>query len=99
MVTISNNSSVKDYRRVYSPISLRGTDCKINSQVSLAGMTSFRVGGPAEWYIAPRSIEALQASFAWADSEGLAVTLLGAGSNLLVSDRGLSGLVVGSRYL
>ncbi len=99
MVTISNDSSVKDNRRVYSPISLRGTDCKINSQVSLAGLTSFRVGGPAEWYVAPRSLEALQASFAWAQDEGVPVTLLGAGSNLLVSDRGLSGLVVATRYL
>jgi UDP-N-acetylmuramate dehydrogenase len=37
-------------------------------------------------------MEALQASFAWAHDEGVPVTLLGAGSNLLVSDRGLSGL-------
>jgi UDP-N-acetylmuramate dehydrogenase len=99
MATVSSDSSVKENRSVYSPISLRGTDCKINSQVALAGLTSFRVGGPAEWYVAPRSIEALQASFAWAQAEGLPVTLLGAGSNLLVSDRGLSGLVIGTRYL
>jgi UDP-N-acetylmuramate dehydrogenase (EC 1.1.1.158) len=44
-------------------------------------------------------MEALQASFAWAHDEGVPVTLLGAGSNLLVSDRGLSGLVVATRYL
>lgn len=99
MVAICSDSSVKGNRPMYSPISLRGTDCKINSQVSLAGLTSFRVGGPAEWYVAPRSISELQASFAWAEAEGLPVTLLGAGSNLLVSDRGLPGLVVGTRYL
>jgi UDP-N-acetylmuramate dehydrogenase len=99
MVAICSNSCVKGNRLMYSPISLRGTDCKINSQVSLAGLTSFRVGGPAEWYVAPRSMADLQASFAWAEVEGMPVTLLGAGSNLLVSDRGLPGLVVGTRYL
>ncbi|NJK74690.1 MAG: UDP-N-acetylmuramate dehydrogenase [Microcoleus sp. SU_5_6] len=99
MVAICSDSSIKGNQPVYSPISLRGTDCKINSQVSLAGLTSFRVGGPAEWYVAPRSIADLQASFAWADTEGMPVTLLGAGSNLLVSDGGLPGLVVATRYL
>lgn len=99
MVAICSDSSIKGNRPVYSPISLRGTDCKINSQVSLAGLTSFRVGGPAEWYVAPRSIADLHASFAWAEAEGMPVTLLGAGSNLLVSDRGLPGLVVATRYL
>jgi UDP-N-acetylmuramate dehydrogenase len=62
-------------------------------------MTSFRVGGPAEWYVAPKTLQDLQASFAWARSEGIPITLLGAGSNLLVSDRGLSGLVICTRHL
>lgn len=82
-----------------SPISLPGTNCQIKSQVSLATLTSFRVGGPAEWYIAPRHLEDLQASFEWAVAEGVPITLLGAGSNLLVSDRGLAGLVVCTRHL
>jgi UDP-N-acetylmuramate dehydrogenase len=44
-------------------------------------------------------LEALQASFEWAKAKELAVTLLGAGSNLLVRDRGLPGLVIGTRHL
>lgn len=71
----------------------------IRPQVSLATLTSFRVGGPAEWYVAPRRTEELQASFAWALSQDIPITLLGAGSNLLVSDRGLPGLVIGTRHL
>jgi UDP-N-acetylmuramate dehydrogenase len=82
-------------RQFYLP----GTECLIKSQVSLASFTSFRVGGPAEWYVAPRRLEELQASFEWAQSEELPVTLLGAGSNLLVSDRGLPGLVICTRHL
>lgn len=80
-------------------IRLPGTDCLIKAHIPLATLTSFRVGGPAEWYVAPRTYEELQASFEWAQVEGLPITLLGAGSNLLISDRGLSGLVIGTRRL
>jgi UDP-N-acetylmuramate dehydrogenase len=84
-----------DSKVIYLP----GTSCPIKSQVPLATLTSFRVGGPAQWYVAPQSLEALKASFEYAQAEGLAVTLLGAGSNLLVSDRGILGLVIGTRHL
>lgn len=80
-------------------IYLPGTDCPIRSQVPLATLTSFRVGGPAQWYVTPRNLEALKASFEWAKAEGLTITVLGAGSNLLVSDHGLPGLVVSTRHL
>lgn len=82
-----------------APIPLPGTSCFIKPQASLASLTSFRVGGPAELYVAPRSLEDLQASFAWAQEHGVPVTLLGAGTNLLVSDRGLPGLVICTRHL
>lgn len=82
-----------------TPLYLPGTDCLIKPQVPLASLTSFRVGGPAEWYVAPRRLEELQAGYEWALAQGLPVTLLGAGSNLLVSDRGLPGLVISTRHL
>jgi UDP-N-acetylmuramate dehydrogenase len=82
-----------------SAIHLPGTSCLIKPQMSLASLTSFRVGGPAELYVAPRTLEDLRISLAWAESEGLPVTLLGAGTNLLVSDRGLPGLVICTRHL
>lgn len=84
---------------VSTKLLLPGTDCQIKSHVPLATLTSFRVGGPAQWYVAPRNLEALQASFEWARTRELAITLLGAGSNLLVSDRGLPGLVISTRHL
>ncbi|NES81446.1 MAG: UDP-N-acetylmuramate dehydrogenase [Moorea sp. SIO2B7] len=81
------------------PIALPGTDCFIKPQVSLANLTSFRVGGLAQWYVAPRNWEDLQASFEWFLRQDLPLTLLGAGSNLLVSDRGIPGLVISTRHL
>ncbi len=71
----------------------------IQSQVSLRERTSFRVGGVAEWYASPADVEGLQAAIYWARSQDLPITLLGAGSNLLVSDSGLPGLVICTRHL
>ncbi|AFY51010.1 UDP-N-acetylmuramate dehydrogenase [Nostoc sp. PCC 7524] len=80
-------------------IYLPGTNCEIKSHVLLSAYTSYRVGGAAEWYVAPRNLEALQASLKYAKEHNLRITTLGAGSNLLVSDRGLPGLVIGTRHL
>jgi UDP-N-acetylmuramate dehydrogenase len=75
----------------------RPTTC-IQSSVSLANLTSFRVGGKAEWFCAPQSIDDLQQSLAWGNERKLPLTLIGAGSNLLVSDAGIEGLAVCLRH-
>lgn len=87
--------------RIHAPgelESLGGIASLLRSDVALSPFTTFRVGGPAEWFITPRTLDQFQASVDWAYQNGLSVTLLGAGSNLLVSDQGLSGLVVCTRY-
>ncbi|MGF1523357.1 MAG: UDP-N-acetylmuramate dehydrogenase [Leptolyngbyaceae cyanobacterium] len=71
----------------------------LRQHVSLANYTSYRVGGKAEWFSIPKTIDQLTSSLRWAAHREMPVTLLGAGSNLLVSDRGLPGLVVCSRHL
>lgn len=78
---------------------LPATECQIKAQASLANLTSFRVGGPAEWYVAPRNLDELKASFEYAQTRELEITMLGAGSNLLISDRGIPGLVISTRHL
>ena len=74
-------------------------DCHIVAQAPLAKLTSLRVGGKAEWLALPKSIIQLQSALVWARARGLRVTMLGAGSNLLISDRGLPGLVICTRAL
>jgi UDP-N-acetylmuramate dehydrogenase len=83
-----------DSKEIYLP----GTDCVIKSQASLSAFTSYRVGGAAQWYVAPRNLAALQASIDYAKELNLPVTILGAGSNLLVSDQGIPGLVIATRH-
>jgi UDP-N-acetylmuramate dehydrogenase len=83
----------------HSPTVFLEGDTEISAEVSLADFTTYRVGGPAQWFAAPTSFEQLQASVAWAYREGLPITVIGAGSNLLISDRGLPGLVIVTRHL
>ncbi|YAI82590.1 MAG: UDP-N-acetylmuramate dehydrogenase [cyanobacterium endosymbiont of Rhopalodia sterrenbergii] len=82
-----------------SPIRLPAANCHIFPNFSLANQTSYRVGGEAQWYVAPRTWEALQATFEWFQKQDIPLILLGAGSNLLISDRGIDGLVLSTRYL
>lgn len=56
--------------------------------------TSFHIGGPAEIWVEPRDLTELRRVVALADAEGLPVTLVGGGANLLVRDDGIPGLVL-----
>lgn len=60
----------------------------------LARLTTVRTGGPADWFARPASAERLVELLAWAKAEGLAVGVVGSGSNLLVADDGFRGLAI-----
>lgn len=70
-----------------------GFEHAVCSAVPLATATSFHIGGPAEYFIEPQSIEELVALLGRCASEGVRVRVLGGGSNVLASDRGVSGAV------
>ena len=67
---------------------------KIKTKVNLSGYTSFKIGGPAEYFFEPKNLKSLQQILVFARQSGQRVFILGAGSNILVSDAGLDGLVV-----
>ena len=69
------------------------------AQAPLAKLSTFKVGGQAEYLTLPKTPEQLKAALTWAREKGLPVTMLGAGSNLLISDRGLPGLIICTRAL
>ena len=60
----------------------------------LADLTSFRIGGPADLFVSVESETELQEAIRATHREGIPAFCLGAGTNLLVSDRGVRGLVV-----
>jgi UDP-N-acetylmuramate dehydrogenase len=60
----------------------------------LARHSQFGVGGPARWFTTTRDAGALGELLARCNQSGIVVTMLGAGSNALISDAGIDGLVI-----
>lgn len=60
----------------------------------LAPLTTFRIGGPARHFVEAHSEVEIQDALDFAAGKNLPVFVLGGGSNVLVSDRGFSGLVL-----
>ena len=67
---------------------------RVRSAMPLAELTSFRIGGPADLFVAVEDETELMHAKAAAYRVGVPCFCLGAGTNLLVSDRGMRGLVV-----
>jgi len=67
---------------------------KAERNAPLARLTTMRVGGPADLLATAHNTFELRALVRFARSRGLPLTLLGRGSNTVVSDRGVRGLVV-----
>ena len=67
---------------------------RIRASMPLAELTSFRIGGPADLFVAVEDETELMHAKAAAYRAGIPCFCLGAGTNLLVSDRGMRGLVV-----
>jgi UDP-N-acetylmuramate dehydrogenase len=72
----------------------QGCESFVKDNVPLARMTSYRVGGPAEWLAEPPDRAALERVLAVAAAAGIPVRMLGHGTNLLVGDAGVKGLVI-----
>ena len=60
----------------------------------LSNHTSFRIGGPARYFVTVKNIEELQEAIAWATARSLKYKVIGGGSNLLVADAGYAGLII-----
>lgn len=69
-------------------------DALVRAGEPLAGRTTLRVGGPAEVYVEPATEADLAASLGFAREHGRPWFVLGRGSNLLVRDGGVRGLVI-----
>jgi len=67
---------------------------KIKSNVALAPLTTFKIGGPAEFFVLVDNEAELKEALAWAKAKGKPYFILGGGSNLLVSDQGFTGLII-----
>lgn len=67
---------------------------EIQEKVILAPYTSWKIGGEAEYFCLPKNLEDLKEALSWAQGHDYETTFMGGGTNVLVSDKGVKGLVV-----
>ena len=70
---------------------------KVKENISLAPYTSARIGGPADLLITAKSADELAEIVSTLWKQGLSFFMLGGGSNVLVSDKGVRGVTVLNR--
>lgn len=70
---------------------------RVKVDAPLAPLTTFKVGGPADVLFEPANSDELLRALKTARAAGQPVTMLGGGSNVLISDRGVRGLVIRPR--
>ncbi len=65
----------------------------VEENVALAPYTWYRIGGPARYFVRPRSVQELQESARRCTENDIPIYVLGLGANLLVGDNGVDGAV------
>ena len=66
----------------------------VRERVALAPHTTLGVGGPARWFVEATDEATLREALAWSRARGVALRMLGGGSNVVVADAGVEALVV-----
>jgi len=67
---------------------------RVTSEEPLARYTTFKIGGPAEYFFDAKTSEELVAAIKAAREGNIPVFILGGGTNILIGDRGIRGLVI-----
>ena len=70
------------------------SDITLRKNAPMCEYTSFQIGGPADLLVQPETMQALANCCRIFKEEGIRPQIIGSGSNLLVSDRGIHGVVL-----
>ena len=71
----------------------------IQKNISLKKFSSWKTGGSADFFYQPSSLKEILSSLKWAKEKKLPVTVLSGGTNVLISDQGIEGLVISMQKL
>ena len=71
----------------------------LKKNIALSNFTTWRIGGPAEWIAEPKNTEEIQYLINWINKQKISCNIIGAGSNLLINDKGIKGLSLCMRNL
>ncbi len=72
---------------------------QLKKNILLSNFTTWRIGGPAEWIAQPKNNTEIKYLINWINKEKIPCNIIGAGSNLLINDKGLKGLSLCMRKL
>ena len=72
---------------------------QLKKNISLSNFTTWRIGGPAEWIAQPKNHEEIKYLINWINKKKISCNIIGAGSNLLINDKGIKGLSLCMRQL
>ena len=72
---------------------------KLEKNIDLSKFTTWRIGGPAEWIAQPKNIKEVKYLIRWINEKKVSTNVIGAGSNLLINDKGIKGLSLCMRNL
>lgn len=67
---------------------------KISTYEPMSRHTTWRIGGPADLFLQPEDWTDVEKSLKFANDRGIPITIIGGGSNLLIDDKGIRGLVI-----
>ncbi|MFQ5912712.1 MAG: UDP-N-acetylmuramate dehydrogenase [Nitrospinota bacterium] len=73
---------------------LTRVNAQVRTDVPMRERTSYRIGGTADAWVVPESLDALREVLSRGNADCIPIRVVGGGTNLLVSDRGLRGIVV-----
>lgn len=71
----------------------------VEKNVALKALSSYNTGGQADLFAQPKNLEEAQELIKWAINKNIPYTVLGGGSNVLISDEGVEGLVISTASL
>lgn len=81
--------NISDFERFAESLNL-----KYDVNKNLSDYTTFKVGGPAEIFVEPENLQQISSVIKYCDENGIDIHTIGKGSNLLVSDTGVKGVVL-----
>lgn len=88
---MNNNVSYQDKKIKFEDV--------IQKDIDLSQYTSFKTGGKAEFLSTPGKFSELITALKFAEEKELPITIIGGGSNILISDKGIKGLVIRTKHL
>ncbi len=94
---VANSRSIVDAATRDELVALVGDDARFDEP--MRRHTTAKIGGPADALVRPSTIARLEAVVRWAAARALPLTVVGGGSNLLVRDAGIRGVVLNTGRL